>query len=112
MVSLNDTGGAVGMAGGAETFGAGGGVPRCPRLARGGAFVSRQACAASTLVVGMPFLTSRETTDLSMPRALLNSEIPIAYATESNYATLRKATSDGLTAKAQSVGRVPICFVF
>ena len=56
----------------------------------------------------MPFLTRRETTDLSMRKALLNSVIPTDNATMSNYATLRKATSDWQTALAESVGRVPI----
>ena len=107
-VSLKDTGGVAGADGGSATFGAGGGVPRCPRFARGGAFVSRHAWAASTEVVGMPFLTSRETTDLSMRKALLNSVIPTACATMSNYATLRKATSDWQTAWVESVGRVPM----
>ena len=93
-----------------ESFGAGGGVPRCPRLARGGAFDSRHAWAASTEVVGMPFLTRRETTDLSMFNALLNSVMPTACATMSNYATLKRMTSDGQTAGSEWIGRVPNLF--
>ena len=56
----------------------------------------------------MPFLTSRETTLLSMRKALLNSVIPTDNATMSNYATLRKLTSDWQTAGVESVGRVPM----
>jgi hypothetical protein len=76
-------------------------VPRWPRFARGGAFDSRHAWAASTLVVGMPFLTRRETTDLSMLKALLNSVMPTDNATMSNYATLKRMTSDWQTAMVE-----------